>query len=52
MSKEFQRIKERADVRKQLSDFLAQSFSRAVSRSLLPCVSRQSRLIGSLDPIS
>ena len=31
MSKEFQRIKERNDVRKQLDEFIGNSLSRAVS---------------------
>jgi len=31
MSKEFQRIKERNDVKKQLNDFIANSLPRAVS---------------------
>lgn len=32
MSKDFQRIKERNDVKKQLNEFLAHSFSRTVSK--------------------
>lgn len=34
MSKEFQRIKERNDVQKQLTEFLAQSIPRAVKKTL------------------
>jgi hypothetical protein len=33
MSKEFQRIKERNDVRKQIAEFVANSVPRAVSKN-------------------
>jgi len=35
MSKEFQRIKERNDVRKQLLEFIANSIPRAVNRNFV-----------------
>ena len=38
MSKEFQRIKERNDVQKQLAEFLAHSIPRAVSNHLIEMI--------------